>query len=99
MGEEGGKGRARSDMSWSDVSMFSSCDFLPPRREDWREEVTDVGVPGFDDGALRVERRDGVPGPLGEDILFFSGFTKKFSLLNVGNASSCFCVNTSSRKI
>lgn len=43
---------------------------MPPRREDWREEVTDVGVPGFD-GALRVDRRDGVPGPLGEDILFF----------------------------
>ena len=70
MGEDGGKGLAKSDMSWSEVSIFSSWFFFPPRRELCREDATEDGVPG-PVGALRADRRDGVSGALdpGEDIL------------------------------
>ncbi len=69
IGDEGGRGRAKSDMSWSDVSIDSSCDVLP-RVEARVDETVEEGVPGLD-GALRFERREGVPDAVerGEDIL------------------------------
>ncbi len=62
IGDDGGSGRAKSDRSWSEVSIFSS---RSPRR-DLLEEVegdeTDEG------GLFRPERRVGVP-DCGDDIL------------------------------
>jgi hypothetical protein len=64
MGEDGGRGLARSERSWSEVSMDSSWVFLP-RVEVREDEAIDDGVPGLE--AFRVDRRE--VSDLGEDIL------------------------------
>ena len=65
IGEDGGSGRARSERSWSETSMFSS---RSPRR-DLLEDVE--GDETAEDGLFRPERRVGVPkGPdRGDDML------------------------------